>query len=98
MLRNPGIRISLWYKGITFCLRALDNDEDSALFNRALQLLSHGAYAIHEPKEMGDDNKDLFRRILRDFVTRFEFALPGAVPAPPPAPAPAPVHQEAPTP
>lgn len=86
------------YSGIAFCLRALNNEEDKALFNRALQLLSHGAYSIHEPKEMGEDNKELFRRILHDFVTRFEFALPGAVPAPPPAPgpAPAPVPQEAP--
>ncbi|MEL6244125.1 MAG: anticodon nuclease [Pseudomonadota bacterium] len=83
---------------IAFCLKALDNEEDRALFNRALNLLSHGAYAIHEPTEMGEDNKELFRRILREFIARFEFALPGAVPARPqaPAPAPAPFPQEAP--
>lgn len=88
------------HPNIAFCLKALDNDDDRALFNRALNLLSHGAYAIHEPTEMGEDNKELFRRILREFLTRFEFALPGAVPAKPPAPAaapaPAPVPQEAP--
>ena len=61
---------------ISFCLKALNNPEDEALYNRALNLLSHGKYAIHEPTEMGDDNKDLFRRILGDFVTKFEFALP----------------------
>ncbi|TIX52252.1 MAG: anticodon nuclease, partial [Mesorhizobium sp.] len=60
------------YPSIAFCLKALDNDEDRALFNRALNLLSHGAYAIHEPTEMGEDNKELFRRILREFITRFE--------------------------
>lgn len=69
------------HPSIAFCLKALDNAEDRALFNRALNLLSHGAYAIHEPTEMGEDNKKLFRRILRDFITRFEFALPGIVPA-----------------
>lgn len=84
------------HPSIAFCLKALDNEEDRALFNRALNLLSHGAYAIHEPTEMGEDNTKLFRRILRDFVTRFEFALPGAAPAKPPAPAPAPVPEEAP--
>lgn len=86
------------HPSIAFCLKALDNEEDRALFNRALNLLSHGAYAIHEPTEMGEDNKKLFRRILRDFITRFEFALPGNVPARPtaPAPAPAPAPQEAP--
>ncbi len=41
---------------------------------------------------MGDDNKDLFRRILGDFITRFQFALPEivetpAVPAPSAPPA-----------
>lgn len=82
------------HPGIAFCLKVLDNEDDRALFNRALNLLSHGAYAIHEPTEMGEDNKQLFRRILREFITRFEFALPDVVPTQPTAPAPAP--QEAP--
>lgn len=64
---------------IGFCLKALDNEEDRALYNRALNLLSHGKYAIHEPTEMGEDNKELFRRILRDFTTKFQFALPDIV-------------------
>lgn len=84
---------------ISFCLKAL-NKEDLALYNRALNLLSHGKYAIHEPTEMGEDNKELFRRILGDFVTKFQFDLPAIltpvpvapppvqVPAPTPAPAP----------
>lgn len=83
------------HPSMAFCLKALDNEEDRALFNRALNLLSHGAYAIHEPTEMGEDNKELFRRILREFITRFEFALPGVVPAQPAAPAKAPAPEEA---
>jgi len=86
------------HPSIVFCLRALDNDVDRALFNRALNLLSHGAYAIHEPTEMGEDNKELFRRILREFIARFDFALPGVVPARATAPAHVPALQEAPTP
>lgn len=82
---------------IAFCLKSLDNDDDHALFNRALNLLSHGAYAIHEPTEMGEDNKKLFRRILADFITRFDFAVPNTAPPPTPTPAIAPVPQEAPT-
>jgi hypothetical protein len=62
---------------ISFCLKALNKPEDEALYNRALNLLSHGKYAIHEPTEMGEDNKALFRRILGDFITKFQFALPG---------------------
>jgi hypothetical protein len=79
---------------ISFCLKALSNEEDRALYNRALNLLSHGKYAIHEPTEMGEDNKELFRRILEDFVTKFQFDLPELQAAAPvvaaPAPAPAP--------
>jgi hypothetical protein len=61
---------------ISFCLKALNNEKDRALYNRALNLLSHGKYAIHEPTEMGSDNRDLFRRILSDFLSTFQFALP----------------------
>lgn len=74
------------YDDIGFCLKALDNEEDRALYNRALNLLSHGKYALHEPTEMGDDNKALFRRILGDFVANFKFALPQITTNPPAAP------------
>lgn len=73
---------------ISFCLKAL-NTEDVALYNRALNLLSHGKYAIHEPTEMGEDNKDLFRRILEDFIAAFQFDLPEILEARPPAAHPA---------
>ncbi len=69
---------------IAFCLTAL-NKEDRALYNRALNLLSHGKYAIHEPTEMGEDNKDLFRRMLSDFTSKFQFALPEILAQEPPA-------------
>lgn len=80
----------LGHEDIGFCLKALDNEEDRALYNRALNLLSHGKYAIHEPTEMGEDNKELFRRILREFTTKFQFALPEILEAKAVAPAPAP--------
>jgi hypothetical protein len=77
---------------ISFCLKALNNEEDRALYNRALQLLSHGKYAIHEPTEMGEDNKELFRRILEDFTTKFQFDLPDILAAAPTVAAPVPAH------
>lgn len=64
------------HSDIGFCLKALDDEDNQALFNRALNLLSHGRYAIHEPTRMGEDNQDLFRQILNDFIARFEFELP----------------------
>jgi wobble nucleotide-excising tRNase len=61
------------HEDLKFCLQGLN---DEALYNRALNLLSHGKYAIHEPVEMMDDNKDLFRRILDAFLNRYQFDLP----------------------
>jgi hypothetical protein len=55
------------------CIHGVD---DEALYARALNLLSHGEYAIFEPREMGDDNKQLFRQILEAFLARYQFALP----------------------
>lgn len=75
---------------ISFCLKALSSEDDRALYNRALNLLSHGKYAIHEPTEMGADNKELFRRILQDFTTKFQFDLPDILSAAPVVAAPAP--------
>ena len=63
----------LGHEDLRFCLDGL---EDEDLYNRALNLLSHGKYTISEPVEMVDDNKELFRKILKDVLDRFQFALP----------------------
>ncbi len=66
----------LGHQDLRVCLAGL---QDEALYHRALNLLSHGKYAINEPVEMVDDNKELFRRILDDVLDRFQFALPELV-------------------
>lgn len=50
--------------------------EDEVLFTRALDLMSHGAYSIYEPVEMGEDNKELFKNIFTAFINKYEFDLP----------------------
>jgi hypothetical protein len=50
--------------------------EDDVLFERALNLLSHGKYSIYEPVEMGEDTKALFNRILNAFLEKYQFDLP----------------------
>ena len=67
----------LGHEDLRVCLAGL---QDEALYNRALNLLSHGKYAINEPVEMVDDNKVLFGRILNAVLDRFQFALPELVP------------------
>lgn len=61
------------YEKIDKCIEGL---EDEVLFERALQLFSHGKYSIFDPVEMGDDNKELFKRILNGFLNKYEFDFP----------------------
>ncbi|HBD95440.1 MAG: anticodon nuclease [Spirochaetes bacterium GWF1_31_7] len=61
------------YDKIDKCIHGL---EDEILFERALQLFSHGKYSIFDPKEMEDDNKSLFKRILDGFLSKYEFYFP----------------------
>lgn len=60
-------------KDIKFCLEGFD---DETLYNRALNLLSHGKYSIYQPVELSDDNKELFDKILNDFLNKYEFDIP----------------------
>ena len=55
------------------CIHGVD---DQVLFERALNLLSHGTYSVYEPVDMTEDNKDLFNRILRAFLEKYQFDLP----------------------
>lgn len=60
-------------KDIKFCLEGF---QDDTLYNRALNLLSHGKYSIYQPVELSDDNKELFKKILKDFLDKYEFDIP----------------------
>jgi wobble nucleotide-excising tRNase len=63
------------YENIDKCIGSL-KAEDEVLFERALQLFSHGKYSVFDPVEMGDDNKELFKRILEGFLIKYEFDFP----------------------
>lgn len=56
--------------------RCLDKFDDATLYERALQLLSHRTYSLFDATEMVEDNKDLFRRILAAYLSKYEFELP----------------------
>jgi hypothetical protein len=49
------------------------DDEDGTLHFRYVQLLSHGSYSLFEPAEMLPENKDIFRRILGNFMNDYRF-------------------------
>jgi hypothetical protein len=64
------------------CIHGLD---DEVLFERALQLFSHGKYSIFDPQEMIGDNKELFKRIFNGFLAKYEFHFPEIFNEPTPA-------------
>ena len=61
------------FDGFSNCIHGV---EDEVLYARALNLLSHGKYSVYEPREMVDDTKDLFKKILSAFLERYRFDLP----------------------
>lgn len=59
------------YGNFSACLRK--EDEDSVVDRRIINLLSHGNYSIFDPKEMIEENKDYFKRILNNFLEDYKF-------------------------
>jgi len=49
------------------------DDEDGTLHHRYVQLLSHGGYSLFEPVEMMPENKEIFRKILSNFMRDYRF-------------------------
>ncbi|MBC6613203.1 AAA family ATPase [Hymenobacter sp. BT507] len=66
--------------------RCIKGVEDEILFERALNLLSHGKHSVYEPRNMGQDTQDLFVRILTAFLEKHEFELPAVSSKKPAAP------------
>ena len=59
------------YMDFSSCLRK--EDEDSVVHRRIINLLSHGNYSIFDPKEMVEENKEHFKKILKDFLEDYKF-------------------------
>ena len=56
----------------SYCL----DDSDEAFHARALNLFSHrDGYSIYQPKQMLEDNKNLFKKMFDHFLDRFEIDL-----------------------
>lgn len=54
-------------------LRRDPNDEDGMLHTRYVNLLNHGNYSLFEPVGRLEDNKQIFRKILKDFMNSYRF-------------------------
>lgn len=93
MLRSILEKTAIFFgkKDFSACIASSD---DRDLFSRVLNLQSHGGHSLFEPIEIPEIEKQLFRRIMKEFTTNFQFDLPAvfaaapvaAVPAPTPTP------------
>lgn len=55
------------------CVRPEADDTDKTLYERVINLMSHGDYSVFEAREMMEENKTLFRKIFRQFITTHPF-------------------------
>lgn len=61
------------FQHFSACIRQFSDDPDRILYKRLVDLFSHGNYSLYEPQEMLPENKEYFRRILRDFMDNYRF-------------------------
>ncbi len=61
------------YGNFSDCIKRDADDEDGILHTRLINILSHGDYSLFEPQEMLEENKQHFRKILREFIHRYPF-------------------------
>lgn len=55
------------------CIRPEADDPQKTLYERIINLMSHGDYSVFEPREMMEENKNLFRKIFRQFMAVHPF-------------------------
>ena len=55
------------------CIKQDADDPDGIIHTRILNLLSHGNYSLFEPREMLPENKEYFKKIIKDFMNNYRF-------------------------
>jgi wobble nucleotide-excising tRNase len=55
------------------CIVPEDDDPNGTVYKRVIDLMSHGDYSLYEPREMMQENKEHFARVLRQFIRRHPF-------------------------
>ena len=61
------------YENFSACIKRDRDDEDGILHRRLINILSHGNYSLFEPREMLEENKRFFRKILHEFINQYPF-------------------------
>jgi len=61
------------FRSFSACINQDSDDSDGILHARLINVLSHGNYSLYEPQMMLPENKEYFRKILRDFMANYRF-------------------------
>jgi energy-coupling factor transporter ATP-binding protein EcfA2 len=61
------------FNNFSSCIKKDKDDTDGILHARLINILSHGNYSLYEPREMLEENKAYFKKILEDFMNRYAF-------------------------
>ena len=61
------------YSHIAAFINQETDDQDGVLYKRILDILSHGNYSLYEPRDMQEENKAHFKKILKNFLNRYPF-------------------------
>jgi hypothetical protein len=48
-------------------------EDERIIHTRRINILSHGNYSIFEPQVMNDENKEHFRKVLNNFIKKYQF-------------------------
>jgi wobble nucleotide-excising tRNase len=61
------------YPNFSACIKQDDDNPDGVLHARLINILSHGNYSLYEPREMLEENKAYFKKILDDYLSCYPF-------------------------
>ncbi len=75
MLRNILEKTAYFHGFSNFsdCIRQDNDDPEGTIHTRMINVLNHGGHSIFEPKEMVEDNKKAFVKILDNFTLDYRF-------------------------
>jgi hypothetical protein len=61
------------FSSFSACISQDVDDPEGILHARLINIMSHGNYSLYEPREMQDENKGFFKKILNDSLNRYSF-------------------------
>ena len=61
------------FKNFSACISHQNDDPEGKFRTRLINVLNHGNYSLFEPRAMSEEDKDLFRAILIQFLERHQF-------------------------